>query len=235
MPPRRVLGPGGRRRLGPAASATKSVGAGGGGSSKAAGGARVRGKIAVLKKAEKFGFILPLTDDGAPPPKKLYFSYADCDCDPTRLKPYACVTYAPPAAGTDRASHVELDLGGHLDGARFGHVDSILTNVRSHEHPQERASFAACDLTQATTFCLALSAPQILLSPNEVCEVLARDDLPLKAVEGLLRALASTDAAEAADGCRGATLLGLELRGMALCGGSLDPALLGLGLRSQLA
>jgi len=200
MPPRRVLGPGGRRRLGPAASATKSVGAGGGGSSKAAGGARVRGKIAVLKKTEKFGFILPLTDDDEGPQKKLYFSYADCDCDPARLKPYACVTYAPPAAGTDRASHVELDLGGHLDGARFGHVDSILTNVRSHEHPQERTSFAACDLTQASTFCLALSAPQILLSPNEVCEVLARDDLPLKAVEGLLRALASTDAAEAAGG-----------------------------------
>ena len=77
MPPRRVLGPGGRRRLGPSKDADKSIGAGGGGSSKADGGARLKGKIAVLKRAEKFGFIAPLTDgafdEDAPPPKKLYF------------------------------------------------------------------------------------------------------------------------------------------------------------------
>jgi hypothetical protein len=44
----------------------------------------------------------------------------------------------------------------------------------------------------------------------------------------------SDGAAEAADGGRGATLLGLERRGMALRRGSLDPALLGLGLGPQL-
>ena len=208
MPPRRVLGPGGRRRLGPSKEATKSIGAGGGGSSKADGGARLKGKIAVLKRAEKFGFIAPLTDgafdEDAPPPKKLYFSFADCDCDPQRLREWQRVTYAPPAQGTDRASHIELDLVGstpHLDETRFGHVDSILTNVRSHDSTNvERQSLAACDVTVATTFCVSLDAPSILLRPNEVCEVLSRDDLPFKAVESLVKALSSQDAAEAASG-----------------------------------
>ena len=141
---------------------------------QADGGARLKGKIAVLKRAEKFGFISPLTDgafdEDAPPPKKLYFSFADCDCDPSRLREWQRVTYAPPAQGTDRASHIELDLVGstpHLDETRFGHVGSILTNVRSHDSTNvERQSLAACDVTAATTFCVSLDAPSILLRPN---------------------------------------------------------------------
>ena len=100
MPPRRVLGPGGRRRLGPSKEANKSIGAGGGGSSKADGGARLKGKIAVLKRAEKFGFISPLTDgafdEDAPPPKKVKAAAAVADAPPK--KPAA----PPPSAGRHR-------------------------------------------------------------------------------------------------------------------------------------
>ena len=115
------------------------------------------------------------------------------------------MTYAPPAQGTDRASHIELDLVGstpHLDETRFGHVDSILTNVRSHDSTNvERQSLAACDVTAATTFCVyRWMLLRFCLRPNEVCEVLSRDDLPFKAVESLVKALASQDAAEAASG-----------------------------------
>ena len=110
MPPRRVLGPGGRRRLGPSKEANKSIGAGGGGSSKADGGARLKGKIAVLKRAEKFGFISPLTDgafdEEAPPPRSCIF-LCGLRLRPSRLRSGG-VTYAPPAQGTDRASHIEL-------------------------------------------------------------------------------------------------------------------------------
>ena len=106
---KRVLGPGGKRTLGPKRGGGGACG--GGGSSAADQATRKRGCIVMTKPAEKFGFIQPFSEKDEIQ-KRLYFSFADCDCDPLRLRPKDAVTFAPPEGKLDRATHVELDLVG---------------------------------------------------------------------------------------------------------------------------
>ena len=104
------------------------------------------------------------------------------------------ITNTPPR------SSVAAQVGSTSDN-RFSHVDSAIARVRTHDAAgAERASLTTCDLSEATRFCCSLEPAAVLLNGSQVCEVLGRDDLPFKAVEALLAALADSEAADAAAG-----------------------------------
>ena len=205
MPPRRVLGPGGRRTLGPGGKKTGGGGgAGGGGSSDAVGAARERGRVVALKKGEKYGFIKreAPAERGERP---LYFRFEDCDCDASRLRENDDVTFAASDAPDDgkfgkRAFHVELDLvrTTEADPGRYGHVDSVLASLRVHDGAaveRNGSRLGACDVTEATRWAVGLAdrgADGVVLRQDEVLDALRRDDWPLVGVAAFLPAWKST-------------------------------------------
>ena len=211
MPPRRVLGPGGRRTLGPGGKKTGGGGgAGGGGSSDAVGAARERGRVVALKKGEKYGFIKreAPAERGERP---LYFRFEDCDCDASRLRENDDVTFAASDAPDDgkfgkRAFHVELDLvrTTEADPGRYGHVDSVLASLRVHDGAaveRNGSRLGACDVTEATRWAVGLAdrgADGVVLRQDEVLDALRRDDWPLVGVAAFLRALADPELVELA-------------------------------------
>ncbi|KAH8063396.1 Nfx1-type zinc finger-containing protein [Aureococcus anophagefferens] len=163
-----------------------------------------------LKKAEKYGFIKreAPAERGERP---LYFRFEDCDCDASRLRENDDVTFAASDAPDDgkfgkRAFHVELDLvrTTEADPGRYGHVDSVLTNLRVHDGAAVERSgsrLAACDVTEATRWAVGLAdrgADGVVLRQDEVLDALRRDDWPLVGVAAFLRALADPELVELA-------------------------------------
>ena len=130
MPPRRVLGPGGRRTLGPGGKKTGGGGgAGGGGSSDAVGAARERGRVVALKKAEKYGFIKreAPAERGERP---LYFRFEDCDCDASRLRENDDVTFA--ASDAPELIALTKELTKNLDEVTRS-VEPVIAAARAGE------------------------------------------------------------------------------------------------------
>ncbi|KAH8090174.1 Nfx1-type zinc finger-containing protein [Aureococcus anophagefferens] len=199
-----------RRAADPWPRGKKTGGGGGAGAAAAATPSAPRSAAVALKKAEKYGFIKreAPAERGERP---LYFRFEDCDCDASRLRENDDVTFAASDAPDDgkfgkRAFHVELDLvrTTEADPGRYGHVDSVLTNLRVHDGAAvERAGsrLAACDVTEATRWAVGLAdrgADGVVLRQDEVLDALRRDDWPLVGVAAFLRALADPELVELA-------------------------------------